>query len=67
MSKDRTVRTPGDSPVDTEADAAGDTQDTADEAPAAAKGLPHPSTVDPKKITKAVLTSQGWICPAPKA
>jgi hypothetical protein len=27
---------------------------------------PHPSTVDPTKITAPVLTSQGWICPAPK-
>lgn len=34
-------------------------------APSGSK-LPHPSTVDPTKITSSVLTSQGWICPAPK-
>ncbi len=34
-------------------------------APTSSK-LPHPSTVDPTKITSSVLTSQGWICPAPK-
>ena len=71
MSKPRAVRTPGDSP-DPAADesAAVDAETTTDEAPAPApsgKRLPHPSTVDPKKITSPVLTSQGWICPAPKA
>lgn len=36
-------------------------------APVPAEGKrPHPSTVDPTKITAPVLTSQGWICPAPK-
>jgi hypothetical protein len=38
------------------------------DAPAAVRPtgkLPHPSTVDPRKIKRSVLTSQGWICPEP--
>ncbi len=31
--------------------------------PAPVGSRPHPSTVDPKRITAPVLTSQGWICP----
>lgn len=32
--------------------------------PAPVGSRPHPSTIDPHKITAPVLTSQGWICPA---
>lgn len=31
--------------------------------PAPAGSRPHPSTVDPKRISAPVLTSQGWVCP----
>lgn len=29
--------------------------------------LPKVDTVDPKKITRAVLTDQGYVCPEPPA
>jgi hypothetical protein len=74
----RTPRVPGEAPADS--DTADQASDTADAdvavdaqvaaqaaAPVAPEGQrPHPSTVDPTKITSPVLTSQGWICPAPK-
>jgi len=28
-------------------------------------GLPHQSTIDASKIKRAVLSSEGWVCPKP--
>lgn len=65
----RKVRTPG-QPDEAEGDAAQAAEATVDAPqPAAAggKALPHPDTIDARKITMPVLSSQGWVCPDPEA
>lgn len=65
----RTPRVPGE-PAQAVADA---TDQPTTEAPGTTEtasqqsALPHPASIDPTKIKSAVLTSQGWICPAPQA
>lgn len=60
MPRPRTIQTPGEAPTE---DA--DTAVIADPKPSAAEqALPDQSEVDPTRIRRAVLTKQGWVCPA---
>lgn len=60
MATKRAVRTPGDTQPDTGGDAAA----VVVPVDAARDSLPDESEVDPYSIRKAVLTKQGWVCPA---
>lgn len=62
MAKPRQVQTPGETQADTTADTAPET--AAEQASAADEGLPAAADIDPKTISKAVLTRDGWVCPA---
>lgn len=57
------IQTPGDQPADAPEVAVEQQAPAQAEAPEAA-GLPDISTIDPTKITRSVLTQQGWVCPA---
>ena len=64
MPRPRTIQTPGEAPTD-DADTTVADEPTPSEAEQA---LPDQSEVDPRRIRRAVLTKQGWVCPseAPK-
>lgn len=75
MARPRTVRTPGEDPdplADQEQQDSAQPADDQTPAPApaapvadaAVKGLPDQSEIDPYKIRRAVLSRQGWVCPA---
>jgi hypothetical protein len=58
MAKPRTIKTPGEAPQ-------------AEEQPPVVKavepspsGLPRLEDIDPTKISRSVLTTGGWVCPA---
>lgn len=60
MPRPRTIQTPGEAPTE-------DADTTVIDAPtpsAAEQALPDQSEIDPRKIRRAVLTRQGWVCPA---
>jgi hypothetical protein len=66
MSRTRKVQTPGQTPTDApDADLVDTAPETAakEQAPEAT-GLPSAADIDPKSISKAVLTRDGWVCPA---
>jgi len=51
------VQVPGDTPAEET------TAPTLDEPKAEAGTLPHIDDIDPKTISRSVLTQQGWVCP----
>ena len=51
------VQVPGDTPEEET------TALTLDEPKAEASILPHIDDIDPKTISRSVLTQQGWVCP----
>jgi hypothetical protein len=58
----RNIKTPGEAKPGPE-----DTTPPVDAAPVAPKvegALPLESDIDPKTITRSVLTQSGWVCPA---
>ena len=63
MATKKPVQVPGDQPSEAPEVAAQQPEAAPTEAPEVA-GLPDISTIDPTKITRSVLTRQGWICPA---
>ena len=57
----RKIKTPGEA---TEAPEVITEQAQQPQAPeAATSGLPRASDIDPTKITRSVLTQDGWVCP----
>ena len=51
------VQVPGDTPEEET------TALTLDEPQAEASALPHIDDIDPKTLSRSVLTQQGWVCP----
>ncbi len=51
------VQVPGDTPAEET------TAPTLDEPQAEASTLPHIDDIDPKTLSRSVLTQQGWVCP----
>lgn len=66
MAKPRQVQTPGETQTDKpDADLVDTAPETAaEQASTADEGLPAAADVDPKTISRAVLTRDGWVCPA---
>lgn len=66
MAKPRQVQTPGETQTDKpDADLVGTAPETAaEQVSAEPSSLPAAADIDPKTISKAVLTRDGWVCPA---
>lgn len=69
MPRKKAVQVPGEPAAKAETTAA-ETQEQNQDAPeveqasvTSASDLPDASDIDPKKISRAVLTKQGWVCP----
>lgn len=58
MARPRKIQTPGETPADQP-----EPQPQAVEQEGKPSGLPRAADIDPKTITKAVLTQDGWVCP----
>lgn len=57
------VQVPGATPEQAPDAAAEQPKATPEQAPKAG-GLPDIADIDPTKISRSVLTKQGWVCPA---
>ena len=60
MARPRIIKTPGTAP---EADKPQEPVQAAETAEQAPSGLPLAEDIDPKTISRSVLTTSGWICP----
>lgn len=63
MRSSRAVQTPGGTPP-AEAESTVSQPDEQAAAPAEANELPRAADIDPTKIRRAVMTRDGWVCPA---